>query len=46
MKCGFLRSFFDLSIVVALVCYSVGVYAQSIKDGLAGHWTFDKKDTT
>ena len=45
MKCGFLRSFFDLSIVVALVCYSVGVYAQSIKDGLAGHWTFDKKDT-
>ena len=46
MKISFLRSFFDLSIVGTLVCYSVRVHAQLIKDGLAGHWTFNKKDTT
>ena len=45
MKSSFLRSFFGLAIVVALICYSVGIQAQSIKDGLGGHWTFDKKDT-
>ena len=46
MKFSFLRAFFGLAIVIALICYSVGTQAQSIKDGLGGHWTFDKKDTT
>ena len=45
MKFSFSRAFFGLAIVVALVCYPVGTQAQSIKDGLGGHWTFDKKDT-
>lgn len=35
---------FGLAVVMMFVCYPTRAKAQ-IKDGLAGHWTFDKKDT-
>jgi hypothetical protein len=36
---------FCLAIVMMLTWYPAAARAQAIEDGLAGHWTFDEKDT-
>jgi hypothetical protein len=36
---------FCLAVVVTLIWYPTAAEVQGIEDGLAGHWTFDEKDT-
>jgi hypothetical protein len=45
MRLSTFLTIFCLAVVVMFAWYPIAVKAQGIEDGLAGHWTFDKKDT-
>ena len=45
MKFGLYFTLFCAAVVVFAAAYTGIAHAQSIEDGLGGHWTFDKGDT-
>ena len=45
MKRNLCFTLFCAAVVVFTGAYTEVAYAQSIEDGLGGHWTFDEADT-